>query len=96
MMDPPRPEARTAIARARAAGIRPILITGDHPGTAMAIARELGIASGDRVITGAQLDSMSDEDLAAAARRWLSSPRVNPDINCESFTGSRGMAKWWR
>ena len=57
MIDPPRPEARAAVERAKAAGIRPILITGDHPGTAVAIARELGIASDDRVVSGAQLDA---------------------------------------
>jgi len=79
MIDPPRPEARAAVERARAAGIRPILITGDHPGTALAIARELGIASGDRVVSGAELDSMSDPDLAATAREVAVFARVNPE-----------------
>ena len=78
MIDPPRPEARAAVERAKAAGIRPILITGDHPGTAVAIARELGIASDDRVVSGAQLDLMSDHDLAAAAREVAVYARVNP------------------
>jgi Ca2+-transporting ATPase len=78
MIDPPRPEARAAVGRAKAAGIRPILITGDHAGTAVAIARELGIASDDRVISGAQLDGMSDKDLAAAAREVAVYARVNP------------------
>jgi Ca2+-transporting ATPase len=78
MIDPPRPEARSAVERAKTAGIRPILITGDHPVTAMAIARELGIASGDRVVDGVQLDVMSDEDLAAAAHEVAVYARVSP------------------
>lgn len=78
MIDPPRPEARAAVERARTAGIRPILITGDHPGTAVAIARELGIAGDDRVVTGAQLDVMSDQDLMAIAREVAVYARVNP------------------
>jgi Ca2+-transporting ATPase len=78
MIDPPRQEARSAVSRARAAGIRPILITGDHPGTAVAIAREVGIASGDRFITAAQLDLMSDQELAAAAREVAVYARVSP------------------
>src|SRR5690606_25683366 len=56
MIDPPRPEAREAVDKARGAGIRPLMITGDHPVTASVIARELGIATNDRVITGAQLE----------------------------------------
>ena len=78
MIDPPRPEARAAVARARAAGIRAILITGDHPGTAVAIARELGIATDDRAVSGAQLDLMSDRELAAATREVAVYARVNP------------------
>jgi P-type Ca2+ transporter type 2C len=65
MLDPPRDEAREAVDRCRHAGIRPIMITGDHPATAAAIARELGIGDGGRVVTGVELDSMSDADLAA-------------------------------
>ncbi len=79
MIDPPRPEARAAVERARAAGIRPILITGDHPGTAVAIARELGITLDDRVVTGTQLDAMSDQELAAATRDVAVYARVNPE-----------------
>ena len=78
MIDPPRPEARAAVERAKTAGIRAILITGDHPGTAVAIARELGIASNDRVINGKQLDLMSDQDLAATTREVAVYARVNP------------------
>jgi Ca2+-transporting ATPase len=65
MIDPPRDEAREAVARCRSAGIRPVMITGDHPATALAIARELGMADGTgRAATGADLDTRSDEDLA--------------------------------
>ena len=65
MHDPPRPESRDAIARCRAAGIRVVMITGDHPRTAAAIAAALGIASaeGAAVVTGAELDAMPDEEL---------------------------------
>ncbi len=68
MYDPPRPEAKTALAHCRAAGIRVVMITGDHPETAKAIASEIGITTGDAtVIDGVELDTMSDEDLAARA-----------------------------
>ncbi|MBX3732868.1 MAG: cation-translocating P-type ATPase [Verrucomicrobiae bacterium] len=64
MYDPPRAEAKEAVAKCRAAGIRVVMITGDHPHTATAIARELGIASGDDVaISGVELDKMSDGEL---------------------------------
>src|SRR5690606_19941000 len=56
MIDPPRAEAKEAVARARSAGIRPLMITGDHPRTAAVVARELGIGNGDRAVTGAELD----------------------------------------
>ena len=61
--DPPRPEAKQAVAECLKAGIRPIMITGDHVDTAVAIAKELGILSeGRKAITGAQLSAMSDEE----------------------------------
>jgi Ca2+-transporting ATPase len=64
MYDPPRPEAREAVAQCRAAGIRVVMITGDHPRTAMAIAREIGIAADDaRGITGVELDRMTADEL---------------------------------
>ncbi len=63
MYDPPRPEARDAITRCRDAGIRVVMITGDHPQTAAAIARELGIAGDEPATTGAELDTLSDADL---------------------------------
>ncbi|MAT73182.1 MAG: hypothetical protein CMJ58_27160 [Planctomycetaceae bacterium] len=64
MIDPPREEAREAVRQCRQAGIRPVMITGDHPATAEAIAREIGIAAdGDAMIAGAELDKISDEQL---------------------------------
>ncbi|MEX2121480.1 MAG: cation-translocating P-type ATPase [Pirellulales bacterium] len=64
MIDPPRDEARAAIGRCVSAGIRPVMITGDHPDTAKAIAEDLAIlGEGQRVVTGNDLDRISDEDL---------------------------------
>lgn len=78
MVDPPRPEARKAVARARAAGIRPMLITGDHPATALAIARETGVSVDDRVVCGTELEAMSDAELDAAVREVSVFARVVP------------------
>jgi len=65
MYDPPRPEAREAVNRCRKAGIRTIMITGDHPATAAAVGRELGmLAPGDAVLAGAELQRLSDEQLS--------------------------------
>ncbi len=63
LYDPPRPEAKDAVARCRAAGIRVVMITGDHPRTALAIARELGIDSGGEALTGTDLDGLTDANL---------------------------------
>ncbi len=66
MMDPPREEAREAVRRCHEAGIRPVMITGDHPGTALAVATELGLArDDDSVVTGADLDELSEDELDA-------------------------------
>lgn len=70
MYDPPRREARKAVSECRAAGIRVVMITGDHPRTATAIARDLGVAStDDQAMTGVELDEMSDDDLQERAPR---------------------------
>jgi Ca2+-transporting ATPase len=63
MIDPPRPEAKASIATCADAGIRVVMITGDHPRTAEAVARELGILRQGRIVTGAELEAMSDEAL---------------------------------
>lgn len=80
MIDPERKEAKTAIAKAKLAGIKTIMITGDHPATAYAIARKLEmVESEDQVITGRLLDKMSDEELAAKANDYCVYSRVSPE-----------------
>jgi Ca2+-transporting ATPase len=76
MYDPPRPEARDALAKCRDAGIRVVMITGDHPLTAAAIAHELGIVSGAAAVTGAELDGMSEEQLQLRAAEVFVYARV--------------------
>ncbi|MCA1451781.1 cation-translocating P-type ATPase [Bradyrhizobium sp. BRP22] len=79
MIDPPRREARDAVARARAAGIRPIMITGDHPKTAAIIAAELGIiTSGQRAVSGAELEAMTEQELEGTVQEVSVYARVNP------------------
>ena len=80
MIDPPRPECKVAVATCRQAGIKPVMITGDHIVTATAIARELGIfVDGDKAITGAELDEMSDEQLDQEVRNISVYARVSPE-----------------
>lgn len=80
MIDPPRPEAKEAVAVCRKAGIKPIMITGDHVVTASAIARELGILTdSDRAITGSELDSMTDEELDRQVEQIAVYARVSPE-----------------
>jgi Ca2+-transporting ATPase len=78
-MDPPRAEAKEAVARARAAGIRPLMITGDHPATAAVIAAELGTAPDARAVTGSELAKMSEERLEQTLREVSVFARVNPE-----------------
>jgi Ca2+-transporting ATPase len=78
MIDPPRAEAKAAMARARAAGIRPLMITGDHPATAAAIAGELDGALATRALTGGELDRMDDAALERAVREVSVYARVEP------------------
>jgi len=80
MIDPPRPEVREAIAQCRTAGIRPVIITGDHELTAQAIARDIGMLDGTgEILTGADLDRMSKEELAAAAEHVTVYARTSPE-----------------
>ena len=79
MIDPPRPEAAHAVARARAAGVRPIMITGDHPRTAAVVARELGIAEDARVVTGAELEALDDAGLERVVHEAAVYARVAPE-----------------
>ena len=80
MIDPIRPEVKDAIGQCRNAGIRPIMITGDHKDTATAIAKDLGILEpGQLAITGAELDAIPDEDFAQDVRRYSVYARVQPE-----------------
>lgn len=80
MMDPPRPESRNAVMNARRAGIRPVMITGDHKVTASAIAEKIGILEpGDMAVDGLELDRMSDRELADRLERISVYARVSPE-----------------
>jgi Ca2+-transporting ATPase len=79
MMDPPRAEAKEAVARAKGAGIRPMMITGDHPVTAAVIARELGIAAEGRAVTGVELEAMAEGELDEVVGHRSVYARVNPE-----------------
>jgi len=80
MIDPVRPEVKPAIDECRSAGIRPIMITGDHKDTAIAIAMQLGIIeSRDQAITGAELDDISDEEFESAVEKYSVYARVQPE-----------------
>ena len=80
MIDPIRPEVKAAIAECREAGIRPVMITGDHRDTAVAIARQLGILDDEKAaITGAQLDELSDEEFEKRVGEFSVYARVQPE-----------------
>ena len=79
MIDPPRAEAKAAIAACERAGVRPIMITGDHPETARAIAAELGILRDGRVVIGRELDAMTRPELEAAVEEIEVYARVSPE-----------------
>ena len=80
MIDPPRPEAKDAVAVCRKAGIKPVMITGDHVVTASAIAKELGILiDGDMAITGPELDAMTDRELDEKVEKISVYARVSPE-----------------
>jgi Ca2+-transporting ATPase len=78
MIDPPRPEAKQAIATCKQAGIRPVMITGDHPVTARAVARELGLLKTGRIVTGAELEAMTDSQFQSEVETIDVYARVSP------------------
>ncbi len=79
MIDPPRPEVKEAVQICKTAGIRPMMITGDHPLTALSIARELGIANGNGAITGHELEKLSVDELEALVETTSVYARVSPE-----------------
>ena len=79
MIDPPREEAKESVARAKGAGIRPMVMTGDHPATAAVIAKELGLVEKDKAVTGTELEKMSDVALAETVKEVSVYARVNPE-----------------
>ncbi len=80
IIDPPRAEAKDAIAKCHKAGLKPVMITGDHPDTAFAIAKELNIAQNrSQVITGLELDALSTKDLAKEIEKYTVFARVSPE-----------------
>ena len=79
MIDPPREEAKEGVGKANGAGIRPIMITGDHPQTAAAIARELNITEDERALTGAELEKLDEEALERKVHECSVYARVNPE-----------------
>ena len=80
MIDPVRPEVKDAIAECRSAGIRPVMITGDHKDTAVAIAKELGIITdASQAITGAELDDIPDDQICEAVKKYFVYARVQPE-----------------
>jgi Ca2+-transporting ATPase len=78
MIDPPRPEARDAITTCESAGIRAVMITGDHPATAAAVARELGLLTDGRVVLGSELDEMGEEEFHRDVETIAVYARVSP------------------
>ena len=94
MIDPVRPEVKAAIIECRGAGIRPIMITGDHKDTAVAIGMELGILeSAEQAITGAQLDEMNDEQLAKNIEKYSVYARVQPEHKVRIVTAWKAQGK---
>ena len=80
MIDPPREEVKVAVEKCKSAGIKTVMITGDHKSTAVAIAKDLGIlCEGDKAITGSELEEMSDEELIKNVRHYAVYARVSPE-----------------
>ena len=94
MIDPVRPEAIEAVRQCRSAGIRPIMITGDHRDTAAAIAKQIGIITdSSEVLTGAELSEMSDEELDACIEKYGAYARVQPEHKVRIVTAWQKRGK---
>ena len=94
MIDPIRPEVKDAIEKCRNAGVRPVMITGDHKDTAAAIARELGILKpGQMAITGAELDAIPDEAFANDVQRYSVYARVQPENKVRIVNAWKALGK---
>jgi Ca2+-transporting ATPase len=94
LMDPPRPEARAAVQECLEAGITPVMITGDHPATARAIAEELGILDSGRVMSGPELAALSAEDLTARVRDVRVYARVDPEQKIRIVEALQGRGEY--
>ncbi len=89
MIDPPREEVKEAVATCRQAGIRPVMITGDHVLTAAAIAKELGILrNNEHAITGEMLSKMSNEELCENIKEYSVFARVSPEHKVRIVKGT--------
>jgi len=93
MIDPPRPEAQAAIRTCRQAGIHVVMITGDHPLTAQAVAKELGLVVNGRVVTGAELEGMSDAELESRVGDIEIFARVSPAHKLRVVTALQGRGR---
>ncbi len=94
MIDPPREEAKIAVEKCKTAGIKTVMITGDHKVTATAIAKSLGILENeDEAITGVELEKMSDEELEKNVRKYSVYARVSPEHKVRIV---RAWQKKWR
>ena len=97
MIDPAREEVKPALEKARRAGIRTIMITGDYPNTARAIAESIGLLGpGHKVVTGVDLDAMTDSQARSArSRRPMSLPASRRSTSCASWMPCRPTMRWW-
>lgn len=93
MIDPPRPEVKEAVRIAKSAGIRPIMITGDHPLTARFIAHDLGISTNGRVKTGQNIDVMSDAEFSEAVKEVSVFARVSPEHKLRIVNALQGQGE---
>lgn len=93
MIDPPRPEAKAAVATCLEAGIRPIMITGDHPLTALNIAQQLGITQSEAVLTGREIEPLSETELQEKLNTYQVFARVSPEHKLRIVKALQGQNK---